>query len=53
MPIRTVIQNGRFYKQWGTHGALYQYNPDSPPSEEAAYQKALRQGRAIHARKRR
>ena len=42
---------GPFYR-WGQSGKKYYYTAGNKQSRERARQKALRQGRAIHARRR-
>lgn len=51
MPVqRGRDSQGSFYR-WGNSGKKYYYIPGSKRSRELAKQKALKQGRAIHARR--
>jgi len=47
MPIQLKEDKKGFYYQWGNHGAKYYFN--SLKIEEIAYNKALRQQRAIYS----
>jgi len=49
MPVeRKADVNGSFYR-WGKSGAKYYYTKNNKQSRENAKQKAMRQGRAVHA----
>jgi len=43
----------RGYYRWGESGTMYTYEPGDEASRERAREKALRQGRAIQARRNR
>ncbi len=51
MPIERVMQDGKPGYRWGKHGHVYVYKPGDPASRSRAKNKALKQGRAAHARK--
>lgn len=55
MPVQkgteTVQGERKGYFKWGSTGKKYYYWLDSERSKTIAYNKALKQGRAIHARR--
>ena len=51
MPLQRIVKNGQPAYRWGQHGHCYSYTPNDVRSRELAKQKALKQGRAEHARK--
>ena len=53
MPLMRTTLGGKPGYKYGPEGKVYTYTPGNKASREAAKAKALRQGRAIEARKRR
>lgn len=51
MPVERVMKGGRPGYRWGKSGKIYYYKPGDPASRSRAKRKALRQGRAAHARR--
>jgi hypothetical protein len=51
MPIFNKKDKLGTYFIWGTHGSRYYFNDLSNRSKKIAYNKALKQGKAIHANK--
>lgn len=53
MPIKIKVnEEGKYYYQWGNHGAKYFFNPNSEKSKDVAYEKAIKQVAAIFANNR-
>lgn len=52
MPIKTTTLNGKPAYKWGDEGHAYEYEAGNEASRKYAYEKALRQGRAIELSKR-
>lgn len=50
MPVHQGY-NGYYFYQYGMHGKKYYFNPFNNKTRLSAYNKARRQGQAIHARK--
>lgn len=51
MPIYCDHDKNGYYFRYGTHGKKYYFNPMSQISIKRAYNKALKQTRAIHVNK--
>lgn len=51
MPLQRIVKNRQPAYRWGNSGKAYSYTPNNVRSRELAKQKALKQGRAEHARK--
>ena len=51
MPVMPCRKDNKPGFKWGHHGFCYTYNPNDSKSKKKARDKALRQGRAIHANK--
>lgn len=49
MPIQRVVMNGKPGYRWGDDGKVYTYKAGDVKSRTAAKNRALRQGRAIEA----
>ncbi len=49
MPIHESKDRDGYYFQWGNHGKKYYYNPYNQKSRAIAYNKSLRQARAIYS----
>lgn len=52
MPIKTTTSNGKPAYKWGDEGHAYEYETGNEESRKSAYEKTLRQGRAIELSKR-
>lgn len=52
MPVQQTTTNGKPAYKWGDEGHAYDYEAGNEASRKAAYEKALRQGRAIELSKR-
>lgn len=55
MPVEPVtkVMNGvnKYFYRWGKKGKEYMFDPTSPVSRDIAYDKAMKQGRAVFASK--
>lgn len=51
MPIERTTKKGKPCYRWGQSGKCYPYTPGNKRSRERAKKKALKQGRAIAAKK--
>lgn len=51
MPVRECTKEGKRGYKWGEQGFCYTYTMGDVKSERAAYEKALKQGRAVKGRK--
>lgn len=49
MPVTSCQEDGKPGFRWGEEGKCYTYNPNDQSSEDAAYEKARRQGAAIES----
>ncbi len=49
MPVQQGKNSVNSYYRWGDHGKKYYYQANNKKSRELAKEKALKQGRAIHA----
>jgi hypothetical protein len=49
MPIHESKDSNGYYFQWGYHGKKYYYSPTIKQSRINAYNKSLRQARAIYS----
>jgi len=50
MPVKECRKDGKPGFKWGDEGKCYTYTANDSRSRQAAYDRALRQGRAIKAR---
>lgn len=53
MPLQKGKDKGKSFFRWGSQGKKYFYKPDSVRSKSVAMDKAVLQGKAIHANKNR
>jgi hypothetical protein len=51
MPIRLKENKYGYFYQYGTHGKKYYFNANNNKSMKSAYMKALKQTKAIHAKR--
>lgn len=49
MPVKTCNKDGKPGYKWGNKGHCYTYTPGNEQSRKRARNKAIKQGRAIHA----
>ena len=51
MPVKSCQSNGKSGYKWGDSGKCYTYTSGDESSKKRAYDKAVRQGRAIQVNK--
>jgi len=51
MPVKSCHTDGKPGYSWGDSGKCYTYTPGNEQSKKEAYDKAVRQGRAIQVNK--